>query len=431
LDFGIFAVLVITTPVDDPSALLWKKGWRKTSNALMPHEPATRKSGIGPKASEEGSQNKVFISYSQRDKKWLNLLLQQLAPVLKRKPAAVWWDGKIKPGNHWRKEVNEALTSATVGVLLLSSHFASADFIIKEELPYLLDAAVKHQVKLFCVLLSNFLYDELGLDKFQFLNSPSRPLNSLSRSKLDDALVSICRTIRTEIDAVNSQRDLFQNSKQLTTKKLVDNPYLGAQSQELAGKLTPVAQHIRELEKETASLQSDPETCLEMAKAFSIAGKWAFAAEYYDRYVVVYSDDWEVHFLRGVAYANSRQGRKTNVASLRAYGDAISLIPESEDRNVLARLHTYRGAILKRLNRLDQALADLRLGRKWARDGYETNDNLYNLACVYAMKKNKKQMLKYLRELLSTPGWKEQIQHKSYFKHYAQDPDFQGALEYA
>ena len=145
--------------------------------------------------------NEVFISYSRADEKWLRLLLTFLKPVLRSQPEAIWWDGKIKPGQEWRKEINEALASARVGVLLVSYNFLDSDFINDEELPYLLDALRKRRVKLLAVLLTNCLYGETPLRDIQFAHPVSKPLADLRGGHLHDAFVKICQQIAAEINA--------------------------------------------------------------------------------------------------------------------------------------------------------------------------------------------------------------------------------------
>lgn len=148
----------------------------------------------------------VFISYSHADEqKWLNPLLKVLKPYFRRAPATVWWDDKIKPGQRWRTEIDEALKSAKVGVLLVSSNFLASDFITEHELPYLLEAAASRGVKLLAVLLTNCLYDETDLKNIQFVNPTSKPLNRLRGANLDDALVNVCKAIRSEVAGLQGE----------------------------------------------------------------------------------------------------------------------------------------------------------------------------------------------------------------------------------
>jgi hypothetical protein len=144
--------------------------------------------------------NQVFISYSHADKAWLDRLLRHLKPVLRREPTAVWWDVNIMAGQRWRAEIDKALASANVGVLLVSANFLHSDFIADNELPYLLGAAKERGVKLLAVLLSNCLYDEVGLSEIQFVNPTSKPLDRCRGGNLNDTLVTICKVIRNEID---------------------------------------------------------------------------------------------------------------------------------------------------------------------------------------------------------------------------------------
>lgn len=75
---------------------------------------------------------------------------------------------------------------------------------------------------------------------------------------------------------------------------------------------------------------------------------------------------WDDFYIRGVNLANSRGGDGKNLAALRAYNEAIALAPADLENNTRSRLHAYRGAILKRLGRLDEAEHDLALAQKWA-----------------------------------------------------------------
>ena len=142
----------------------------------------------------------VFISYSHADDRWLKLLLKKLTPVLRRAPTAFWCDDKIKPGQQWREVIDQALASAKVALLLVSDNFLASDFIVEEELPFLLNAANEGRVKLLAVLINACLYDETELKGFQFLHPVSEPLYKLKGARRDEAILSICQAIRSEID---------------------------------------------------------------------------------------------------------------------------------------------------------------------------------------------------------------------------------------
>ena len=61
----------------------------------------------------------VFVSYSHQDLRWLNRLRTMLKPVERRFPAAVWSDRQIEAGARWASEIEQALASARVVLLLV------------------------------------------------------------------------------------------------------------------------------------------------------------------------------------------------------------------------------------------------------------------------------------------------------------------------
>jgi internalin A len=149
----------------------------------------------------------VFVSYSHRDKKWLDRLQVHLAPLLQNGAVTVWSDNRIRPGQEWKTEIESAMASARVAVLLVTSDFLASDFIQKNELPPLLEAAQAKGLTILWVAVSASLYEEARFAKYQAVNDPSQPLNSLPKAKRESELVQIARRVKEAV-AVTSQSAL-------------------------------------------------------------------------------------------------------------------------------------------------------------------------------------------------------------------------------
>jgi len=63
-------------------------------------------------------RDKIFISYSRKDKIWLEKLDPWLKSVVREQKLSFWHDGRIVPGADWREEIESILKSTRIGLLL-------------------------------------------------------------------------------------------------------------------------------------------------------------------------------------------------------------------------------------------------------------------------------------------------------------------------
>jgi len=134
--------------------------------------------------STDRTLNTVFLSYSHKDREYLERALVHLKPLERRGIIDAWADTRLQAGDKWRTEIEAALTRARAAVLLVSADFLASDFIVDNELPPLLEQAEKRGTKIIPLVLRpcRFARDE-SLRSFQALNDPARPIAQLPREE--------------------------------------------------------------------------------------------------------------------------------------------------------------------------------------------------------------------------------------------------------
>ena len=147
-------------------------------------------------------RDKIFVSYSHKDSKWLKEFQTHIKPLVHEYGFKIWDDTKIKVGKEWLEEIERALATAKVAILLVTPDFLASDFINDRELPPLFDAAKKEGLIIFWIPItySNYKTNKI-IEKYQSAHPPDKPLDDLgSKSKRNKAWVSICEKIKQRME---------------------------------------------------------------------------------------------------------------------------------------------------------------------------------------------------------------------------------------
>jgi formylglycine-generating enzyme required for sulfatase activity len=160
-----------------------------------------------------GTRTKVFVSYSHKDRRWLDELRTYLAPL--EGVLDLWDDRRQEPGRRWLPQIEQALREAKVGLLLISPDFMASRFIQEHEVPRLLRRAEDDGVPLLCVYVRAALVERgvtsrdpvsgetrtVRWPEFQWLNDPERALDGLPKPRRGRELVEIAKRILAVVQA--------------------------------------------------------------------------------------------------------------------------------------------------------------------------------------------------------------------------------------
>jgi len=144
---------------------------------------------------EGAVRNKVFVSYSHADRRWIDQLRLHLMPLERIGAIELWDDSQIKPGSRWRQEIEKAMRSAKVVVLLISATYLASDFVAENEMSPLLAAAEEKGTIILPLILSPSMFNETSLAQFQTVNAPARPLAMLTKAQQEEVFVNVAKAI--------------------------------------------------------------------------------------------------------------------------------------------------------------------------------------------------------------------------------------------
>lgn len=165
-------------------------------------------------------REQVLISYNHIDKKWLERLRTMVMPLVRDNKIDLWDDTRIQAGTEWREEIEKALLSAKVAVLLVSPDYLASEFIAKHELPPLLDASHNDDLTIIWIPVRASMYRETEIARYQAAINPEKPLAQMRGPEQEKTLVAIGEVLNRIVNTMNkdSKRTLVRKRKAGTTQ---------------------------------------------------------------------------------------------------------------------------------------------------------------------------------------------------------------------
>ena len=153
----------------------------------------------------ESQKSKVFISYSHKDEIWKNRLQTQLAVLEMEGLLSVWEDRQIALGDRWYPEIETAINTADVAILLISAEFLTSKFIRGEEIPRLLKRREQEGIRVIPLIIKPCPWKKVAwLNAMQGASRDNVELSGLSEHEQDLILCKLVEKIHDLIHVTGS-----------------------------------------------------------------------------------------------------------------------------------------------------------------------------------------------------------------------------------
>ena len=147
-----------------------------------------------------GDRNKLFISYSHEDTKWLEAIKEQLAVLEAEGLLSLCEDTQLKVGEGWYQQLNEMMLGARLGLLLISATFLTSKFVREEEIPRLFGQHEAGGMKIYPLLVQPCPWERVAwLAKLQLrpqdAKRRAKPLSTFNGAARKQKLVDVANEI--------------------------------------------------------------------------------------------------------------------------------------------------------------------------------------------------------------------------------------------
>jgi ribosomal protein L21 len=151
-------------------------------------------------------RTKVFISYSSKDKKYVEEMKPFLNALKRNHNIDTWYMSMLNTGDKWKEKIHEQMAVAKVAVLMVSQNFLDSDFIREVELPELLQAAEDEHATIMwipveaCQVKSTIITGKKGskicIKDYQAVCPTTKTLQSMNKTERTQTYNKLCEDIK-------------------------------------------------------------------------------------------------------------------------------------------------------------------------------------------------------------------------------------------
>jgi hypothetical protein len=176
-----------------------------------------------------GAPLRVFISYSRhsrQDSALKDRLIEQLKVLERFDSIVVWTDDQIAPGADWRDEIDKAMATTDVAILLLSESSLASGFIADTEIPALLKRRASEGLVVIPVILRECLWEHHpAIASFQVLPKNAKPIAAYTGNRRTTALKQVAEVIATVAKSDTTRRQSSPALPDHIAKSASQNPF--------------------------------------------------------------------------------------------------------------------------------------------------------------------------------------------------------------
>ncbi len=150
----------------------------------------------------------IFISYSHKDEACMERLVSHLGVLQHEGLFDLWYDRRIDGGEDLETKIEEGMAKASVAILLVSRHYLTSNFILKKEVPRLMERRENEGIHILPIIVKPCVWEDVKwLSCMKLLPKDGEPLSSGNEHQIDTNMKGVVEEVAEKIDSILADID--------------------------------------------------------------------------------------------------------------------------------------------------------------------------------------------------------------------------------